>query len=151
MYTGADPGVNEREQKTVLVVEDSDDDLVVFQRMVRKAGCGLSFQYVDDGEKALAYLKGEGPYAERRAHPFPDLVILDLGLPRVDGFEVLEYIRNRPGCKVFEVIVLSGRDDPECIEQAMAAGADRFISKPMEAKALQDLAEALDALLSFND
>jgi CheY-like chemotaxis protein len=79
VYTRANPGASEREQKTVLVVEDSDDDLVVFKRMVRKSGCGLSFQYVDDGEKALAHLKGEGPYADRRAHPFPDLVILDLG------------------------------------------------------------------------
>ena len=69
----------------------------MFQRIVRKAECGLSFQYVNDGEKALAYLEGEGPYADRKAHPFPDLVILDLGLPSVDGFEVLEYIRNRPG------------------------------------------------------
>ena len=66
-------GTGEREGKTVLVVEDSDDDLVVFQRIVRKAECGLSFQYVNDGEKALAYLEGEGPYADRKAHPFPDL------------------------------------------------------------------------------
>jgi CheY-like chemotaxis protein len=146
VYTGADPGASEREQKTVLVVEDSDDDLVVFKRMVRKAGCELSFQYVDDGEKALAYLKGEGPYADRRAHPFPDLVILDLGLPRVDGFEVLECIRSLPGCEEFGVIVVSGRDDPECVARAMDAGADRFISKPMQAKTLQEVAEVLGSV-----
>jgi len=146
VYTRANPGANEREQKTVLVVEDSDDDLVVFKRMVRKAGCGLSFQYVDDGEKALAYLKGEGPYADRKAHPFPDLVILDLGLPRVDGFEVLECIRSIPGCEEFGVIVVSGWDDPACIARAMDAGADRFISKPMQAKALQEVAEVLGSV-----
>lgn len=138
-----DAGISERERKTVLVVEDSDDDLVLFQKAAQEAKCGLSFQYVEDGEKALAYLEGEGEYTDREAHPFPDLVFLDLGLLQLDGFEVLEYIRNRPGCKKLEVIVLSGRDDPVCIAQAMAAGADRFISKPIKAATLQGVAELL--------
>jgi CheY-like chemotaxis protein len=138
-----DAGGNQRERKTVLVVEDNDDDLVLFQRAAQEANCGLSFHYVDDGEKALAYLEGEGAYTDREGHPFPELVILDLRLLQLDGLEVLEYIRNRPGCKKLEVIVLSGRDDPACIAQALAAGADRFISKPIEAATLQGMAEVL--------
>lgn len=147
MDAALDTGASQRESKTVLVVEDSDDDLVLFQKAAQEANCGLSFQYVDDGEKALAYLEGEGAYTDRKAHPFPDLVILDLRLLQLDGLEVLEYIRNRPGCKKLEVIVLSGRDDPVCIAQAMAAGADRFISKPIDAKALQGVAEVLGSTL----
>jgi CheY-like chemotaxis protein len=137
---------NEREPKTVLVVEDSDDDLVLFQKAAQEANCGLYFQYVDDGEKALAYLEGEGLYADRSAHPFPNLVILDLKLLQLDGFEVLEYIRNRSGCKKLEVIVVSGRDDPACIARAMAAGADKFISKPIEAQTLREVAEVLSSV-----
>ena len=143
MDAGLDAGGSQRERKTVLVVEDNDDDLVLFQRAAQEANCGLSFQYVNDGEKALAYLEGEGAYTDREGHPFPDLVILDLRLLQLDGLEVLEYIRNQPGCKKLEVIVLSGRDDPACIAQALAAGADRFISKPIEVTTLQGVADVL--------
>lgn len=142
-----DAGASERERKTVLVVEDSDDDLVLFQKTAQEAKCGLSFEYVEDGEKALAYLEGEGLYADRETHPFPNLVILDLKLLQLDGFEVLEYIRNRSECKKLEVIVVSGRDDPACIARAMAAGADKFISKPIEAQTLREVAEVLDLAL----
>ena len=104
----------------------------MFQRLVRKAECGLSFQYVNDGEKALAYLEGEGPYADRKAHPFPDLVILDLGLPSVDGFEVLEWIRRQPGLSSLRVVVLTASDHMHDVNSAYKLGANSFLVKPMD-------------------
>ena len=144
-------GACEGERKTVLVVEDNEDDLFLFRRTVEKAGCGLSFHYVRDGEKAIAYLKGEEPYADRKAHPPPDLVMLDLGLPAEDGFGVLKWIRNGHGRKKLKVFVVSGWDEQVHVERAMRAGANRFIPKPMGATALQGVEAILEAVSSSND
>lgn len=139
--------VIEEQQKTVLVVEDSADDLLFIQRAVERAECDLSFRYVRDGEEAIAYLQGAAPYGDRDAHPFPALVLLDLGMPKVDGIEVLEWIRSTPICEDLEVFVVTGRDDPTQFERAKRAGADRVIAKPVEAGKLRDVVELLEAVL----
>jgi CheY-like chemotaxis protein len=137
----------EEQQKTVLVVEDSSDDLLFIQRAVERAECDLSFRYVRDGEEAIAYLQGKAPYGERDAHPFPALVLLDLGMPKVDGFEVLEWIRSTRLCEDLEVFVVTGRYDPAQIERAKRAGADRVIAKPAKADELRTVVELLEAVL----
>jgi PleD family two-component response regulator len=75
------------EPKNVLVVEDSADDVELLLIAARTAPDVVSFHMVKDGEQALAYLKGEGQFADRKAHPLPHLVLLDLSLPGMDGFE----------------------------------------------------------------
>jgi CheY-like chemotaxis protein len=128
-------------------VEDSEDDLFFIQKAVERAECDLSFRYVRDGEEAIAYLQGAAPYGDRHAHPFPALVLLDLGMPKVDGFEVLEWIRSTPICEDLEVFVVTGHDDPAQFERARRAGADRVIAKPVEARKLRDVVELLEAVL----
>ena len=84
------------QRKNVLVVEDDTDDVELLLIAARAAPDAVSFHIVGDGEQALAYLKGEGQFADRQAHPFPDLVLLDISLPGMNGFEVLAWIRATP-------------------------------------------------------
>jgi CheY-like chemotaxis protein len=89
----------------------------------------VSFHIVRDGEQALAYLTGEGQYADRRAHPFPELVLLDLSLPGMDGFEVLAWIRQHPEINALKVFVWTDSGDPATLDRAIKAGANRFVPK----------------------
>src|ERR1035438_8483717 len=93
------------EPKNVLVVEDSADDVELLLIAARTAPDVVSFHMVKDGEQALAYLKGEGQFADRKAHPLPHLVLLDLSLPGMDGFEVLAWIRQHPEFSALKVFV----------------------------------------------
>src|SRR6476646_479557 len=104
---GVMSGVAER-APTILVVEDDEDDLFLFKLAARRRTNEATFQYVRDGEEAISYMKGEAPFEDRKAHPFPDLVILDLELPKMDGFQVLDWIRATPGCKELRVFALTG-------------------------------------------
>src|SRR5436190_760809 len=117
--------------KTVLVVEDNPDDLCLFQLAVRKAECRLTFRYVSNAEEAIAYMKGKFPFEDRKAHPFPDLMVLDLNLPKMDGCELLEWVRTTPGCRDIKVAVWSGEEDPKRAERARKAGAALFLGKPL--------------------
>jgi CheY-like chemotaxis protein len=115
--------------KTVLVVEDNADDVRLLELASREAPTGLALHSVPNGEEALAYLKGEGPFSDRQAHPLPDLVLLDLKLPRMDGFEVLAWIRNHPELKGLKVFVWTDSGQPEVLARATQAGANRFVPK----------------------
>jgi CheY-like chemotaxis protein len=117
--------------KSVLVVEDSEDDAELLRLAAEKGRGGLSFHFVSSGEQAIAYLKGEGQFADRRAHPFPDLVLLDLWLTGMDGFEVLAWVRQQPELKPLKVFVWTDAGQREILERATQAGADRFVPKSM--------------------
>ncbi len=130
---------------TILVVEDNEDDLFLFQFAVKRGSYGATFHYVRDGQEAISYMKGEAPFEDRKAHPFPDVVILDLELPKIDGFQVLDWIRATPGCKELRVFALTGWEPGPHAGRAKAAGADRVLFKgagiePMEAALREILA-----------
>ena len=137
----------EEHQQTVLVAEDSPDDLFFLQRALEQAKCDICFRYVKDGEEAIAYLQGEPPYTDREAYPFPSLLLLDLGMPKVDGFAVLKWIRSTPACEGLEVFVVTGHDDPPHVARAIKAGADKVISKGMEAHELRSALELLGGMV----
>jgi CheY-like chemotaxis protein len=139
----------------VLVVEDNPEDTRLLQMAARKAGPAISFHFVPDGEQAIAYLKGEGAFSDRQAHPLPELVLLDLWLPQIDGFEVLSWIRSRAEFKGLKVFVWTDSAFQEIIERGRLAGADRFVPKSVAfvqgglagfihsiSKAVRDSAEA---------
>jgi CheY-like chemotaxis protein len=136
-------GAAANKEKTVLVVEDSADDLFLFEMAVKKSGSKCSFRYVHDGEEAIAYMKGEAPFEDRKAHPFPDIVFLDLSLPKKDGFEVLDWMRAAPGCQELKVIVLSGWEYPRHVERAKKAGASMFVQKPIDGRGLGQLVASI--------
>ena len=115
--------------RTVLVVEDNTDDAKLLQFASQKAGAGLAFHFVPNGEQAIAYLKGDGGFADRGAHPFPDLVLLDLCLPGMDGFEVLAWVRKQPELSGLKVYVWTDVGEPGVLDRATQAGANRFVPK----------------------
>src|SRR3954452_19078904 len=81
---------------TVLLVEGNEDDVFFMRRALKAAKLNVSLQILDDGRETLDYLAGAGKYADRVQYPFPALVLLDLKLPYVHGFDVLAAIRNNP-------------------------------------------------------
>jgi len=119
--------------KVVLVVEDNPNDISLVQLGARNADCPFHFKFVEDGDQALAYLEGSDQYADRSEYPLPDLVVLDLNMPRRDGFQVLKWIRTRPLFEHLQVIVWTGWEEADTSERARQAGANLFLRKPEEA------------------
>ena len=89
-------------------------------------------QVVPDGEEAIAYLKGEGHYANRAEYPLPALLLLDLKMPRKGGFEVLEWIRQEPSLSGLRVVVLTNSTEIRDVNQAYQIGANSFLVKPVD-------------------
>src|SRR5271156_2249955 len=83
--------------KTVLLVEDNQDDIFVMKMACQRTGIPHLLRVVTDGAMAIDYLSGNGDYADRLVNPLPDVVFLDIRMPKCDGHEVLKWIRSRPG------------------------------------------------------
>jgi len=116
----------------VLLAEDNPDDVLLVRLGFKKAGCTCPIFVVTDGEQAVRYLKGEGDYADRDKFPVPVLVLLDLKLPRLNGFDVLSWIRKRLEWKCLPVIILTTSHYGKDIEQAYDLGANSFLTKPSD-------------------
>lgn len=127
-------------QAALLYVEDEENDVLFMRRALARAGLALDFQSVCDGDKAVAYLAGEGAYADR---PRPRLVLLDLNLPARSGFEVLEWIGQQPALRDIPVVVFSSSGRPEDRERARALGASDYMLKPTSTLLLVDIARTL--------
>ena len=136
-------GKMHRSPQTVLYVEDSADDFVLFKLASNRCGTPFCLQRAADGEEAIAYLRGSGDYADREEHPFPDLVLLDLRMPRLDGFEVLHWIRTNPSTKTLPVVVLAGSSFRADIRRALELGANSYAAKPAKFEELQVLIDQI--------
>ncbi len=133
-----------RRARTVLNVEDSDDDSLLLRIACRSAKVAFSFQVVEDTDKAIAYLKGEGAYADRAQYPFPDLVLLDLKLPIKPGFEVLAWTRAQPRFQRLPILVFTASLNEGDMVQARQLGADDYLVKAGGLTGLQELVRAID-------
>jgi len=120
------------DQRLILLVEDREDDIALVRKAFDQALLTNPLKVLRDGEEAIAYLAGEGQYADRREHPLPWLVLLDLKMPRVDGFEVLKWIRGHAELKSLVVIVLTVSDQVRDVNRAYALGANSFMVKPSD-------------------
>src|SRR3954452_22234000 len=103
--------VSNGELALILLAEDRDDDVLLALRAFAKAKIPNPVQVVRDGEEAMAYLSGAGKYANRAECRLPELLLLDLKMPKVNGFEVLAWIRQQRGLKTLRVVVLTSSDD----------------------------------------
>jgi len=118
-------------QQTVLVVEDDSNDVLLLQRAFRKGGLTHVLQVVHDGEEAISYLIGEGPYDDRSKYPLPALMLLDLKMPRKSGLEVLDWLRQQTNeLKKLPVIVLTSSRLTEDVDRAYGLGANSYMAKP---------------------
>lgn len=129
--------------KPILLVEDSDDDAFLLTRALRTAEIDNPVHIVTDGEQALDYLQGAGKFADRAQYALPSLVLLDLKLPRVSGFEVLEWIQRDTTLPPLVVVVLSSSGETRDINMAYRFGARSYLVKPPTAASFVDLAQGL--------
>jgi CheY-like chemotaxis protein len=127
----------------ILVVEDREDDILLLRTAFRKAGLLNPIHFVRDGEEAVAYLRGEGKYASRAEYPLPDLMLLDLKLPRMDGIEVLKWVRQQEGIRGLPVVVLTSSERIQDVNRAYEFGANSFFVKEIDFDNLVSLNQVL--------
>lgn len=115
----------------ILLVEDDSNDVLLLQRAFRRANVECPLHVVTNGDDAVDYLTGGGEFADRAAHPFPALMLLDLKLPRRSGLEVLSWLREQPPeISCLPVIVLTSSRLTSDVDQAYAFGATSYMAKP---------------------
>lgn len=113
----------------VLYAEDDENDIFLLRRAFRKAEISNRLEIVTDGQMAVDYLAGTGEYANREKYPFPELLLLDLNLPRQSELDVLEWIRATPAISKLPVLMLSSSNQKSDIEQAYALGVSSYLVK----------------------
>ena len=118
---------------TILIAEDNQDDAFFLERAFSKVGAKVRLHFVADGEDAIEYLQGSKGFADRKAFPFPDLLLLDLKMPRLSGFQVIEWVRSNPGSRHLPIVILTGTSSPADLKSAYALGADACLPKPDDA------------------
>lgn len=119
-------------QLTVLLIEDNPRDVKLTQRAFKQTEMMHDLRVVRDGDEALAYLHREGAYADPQYSPRPDVILLDLNLPRMGGHELLRRVKQNPRFKHVPIIVLTTSGRPDDILQAYDAGANAYLLKPVE-------------------
>jgi len=129
---------------TVLLVEDDLNDIFLVQRAFKKARISNPLQIVTDGEKAIQYLQGRGPYSDRSLYPIPKLIVMDINMPGKSGFEVLEWLKSRQQpLHTIPIVIVSSSDNPEDINRAYDLGANAYMVKPMDFKAVEHLFQSI--------
>lgn len=120
------------EHAVILLAEDDEDYVLLIQQAFSKAHVPNPLYVVSTGQEALMYFKGEGKYANREEYPLPELLLLDLKLPRYNGFEILAWIRSKPGLAALRVLVLTSSDQIRDVNDAYRLGANSFLVKPYD-------------------
>src|SRR6266516_2058731 len=114
----------------ILLVEDDEADILLLRRAFRNAHIANPLIEVRDGQAAIQYLSGEGDYADRTRYPIPFLILLDLRLPKLSGFEVLAWIRDQPELVKLTIVVLTTSDHVPDVTKAHELGANSYLVKP---------------------
>jgi CheY-like chemotaxis protein len=115
--------------KTILYAEDDPNDLIIFKMRFNRATLPHTLNVVEDGQSAIDWLMGKGKFADREKFPMPNLLIVDLKMPKKSGFDVLEWVRSKPEFDSISVIVLSSSDDPGDVKRAYQLGATSYFVK----------------------
>ncbi len=127
----------------VLVAEDDENDVLLLRLAFKRAGLGHSIVSVPNGKEAVSYLAGDLPYADRTRHPLPQLVLLDLKMPVMHGFDVLAWLRTQPDLRHRPVVVLSSSGLQSDMDKARRLGAADYRVKPASLEQLIDLVREL--------
>jgi CheY-like chemotaxis protein len=126
----------------ILHIEDSEEDLELFRRACEAASLPAEFYRVADGFEAVGYLKGENRFTDRLRHPLPDLIVLDLKMPGMGGFDFLKWLRQESGFSSLPVLVFTVSENAEDKARALAEGAAGFFVKPKDFETLVRLTES---------
>jgi CheY-like chemotaxis protein len=119
-------------QPTILVADDDANDVFFLRRAFQKAGLTCPIIEVPDGERAICYLSGSDGFADRTRFPVPALLFLDLKMPKVSGFEVLEWLQKHNSLPTIKVVVLSSSNLPGDMQKARTLGAHDYRVKPAD-------------------
>jgi CheY-like chemotaxis protein len=125
--------------KGVLLVDDSENDARLLAAAFNRLGLTNPIIWLPRGDQAIAYLAGEGEYADRDRSPFPSVLILDLRMPGTDGFAVLQWIREHPELRRLFVVALSALDDTKSMNRAYELGANSYLTKPVDPNELLNM------------
>jgi CheY-like chemotaxis protein len=131
------------EQAVILLAEDREDDIFLIRRAFQKGGVTNPLFVVRDGEEAVAYLEGRGKYFHRDEFPLPALLLLDLKMPKMDGFEVLKWLRQQSTFSSLRVVVLTSSNDIRDANVAYQLGANSFLVKPMDFENVVELSKVI--------
>jgi CheY-like chemotaxis protein len=131
---------------TILHVEDDTNDTLLLEHAFKKAGLVFDLQAVSDGDQAIAYLRGVNDFSDRDKHPLPKLILLDLKMPRLSGFDVLTWLRSDEGLRCVPVVVLTSSNHDADVKRAYALGAKSYLVKPVGFEALVELVKTLPGL-----
>jgi two-component system, response regulator len=117
---------------TILLVEDNPDDEALTMRALKRSNLKNEVIVVRDGEEALDYLFGTGEFARRDLSVMPNLILLDLKLPKIDGLEVLRQLRANPRTQLLPVVILTSSKEQEDLIQGYKLGANSYVRKPID-------------------
>lgn len=130
---------------SILLAEDEESDAMIFRMALERAGITNPLIILSDGQEAVDYLSGLGAYADRIKHPLPGLLVLDLKMPRMSGFDVLTWLAQRPEFASLPAVVLSSSPAEMDIMKAKSAGAREYFVKPHNLKDLIGILQTLQA------
>jgi len=131
-------------QGPVVIVDDDPYDAVLAEGVIHELQLKFPVQILTSGEDLVSYLQGDDLYADRNQYPLPGLVLLDLKMPRMDGFAVLEWLKAHPEHAEIPVVVLSGFVDMvEQVTKAYGHGAHAFLTKPVQLRDIQSILSLL--------
>ena len=137
-------------KQTILLVDDSENDLMLMRAAFELAKGDILLQEARNGEEAIAYLKGEGSYGDRNNFPMPTIMLLDLNMPKMNGFDVLAWVRGQPGLKRLTIIILTASMRSEDIERIFDLGATSYLVKPSNLQTLAAMMRCLCEWVQIN-
>ena len=126
----------ENGRPTLLVVEDSEDDIFFIERIFKQLGARCHLRFARDGFEAVEYLSGKGKFKDRTQYPIPSIILMDLKMPRKNGFEVLEWMHEQPEIKLIPTIVVTSSTLQEDVTKAYRLGANAVMNKPVDKDSL---------------
>jgi len=131
---------------TILIADDREEDVLLYRLALKKGGVTNPVQIVHDGLEAIDYLAGVGLFADRTKFPLPGVLLLDLKMPRMDGFDVLRWLHSNDGFCRLPVIVVSSSDLASDVNRAYDLGANAYLVKP---SAFEDLIKTMQCVSEF--
>ena len=135
--------MNAAEPKTILIVEDSDEDFAATQWAFAQASVVIPVVRCKDGEEAIDYLERRGKYSARDSARAPAIILLDLNLPRTTGYQVLKYIKSSERLKLLPVVVVTSSRSPDDIQTCFQSGSNSYVVKPLGIAKLRELVHGL--------
>lgn len=128
---------------TILMADDDPDDRLLTQEALEESNLANELYFVEDGEELLDYLQHRGKYTGPEEAPRPDLILLDLNMPKKDGREALQEVKTNPNLRQIPIVILTTSKTEEDIYHTYDLGASSFITKPVTFEALVDMVKIL--------